>query len=436
MKPSTAAIALFALTLACGAEAAPPGRGPTPGPSVCAPGWCQPYSAATNYVIASQDMVGGSWIPTDGLGSYGCTLTAGYPAPPCSETFNVRGCGLNTATRLVCPAVLAGALQIVYQDGSALGTHSGGIYAYVLDGGAQVADLQVGGSCVRCAADNTPRRCVINSASTASSRVAIGLQGGTNNCASGARAALDIIVWQGDRQNVATLTPPIVTSTTSEFRDAGCVRGATKILIGMGDSITYNGNVPSLFAEALNPGLGIHTAPFAWVNGGVPGDTCAQVRARWPALRDAYNPTHLSLMCGVNDIRTGVSAATAWSNFEWILNDARSRGIRVRPILPLNFEGASDYDATKGASMNTLRASVQAWCTARGVACANPAFAANDAGIQVALSDGGYSNAIKAEFQDTADGIHLNAAGRVRYVALVMSSDGGWPTKAAEGWNP
>lgn len=224
---------------------------------------------------------------------------------------------------------------------------------------------------------------------------------------------LDVDFWQADCQDSLVALPPVVTGAIPVRREAGCVASNIRKVAAMGDSIFYASGtglpqVAVRVAEALGP-------DYAPIEGGVPGDTCAQVRARMPAAYDA-GMTHLVVMCGVNDARTGRTAAQAWEDLSAVLEDAVDAGVRVRPVLTLNFEGAGDSDSTKVAMINTLRGYIAAWCVAHDTACADPA---------VALQSG---DALKADLRQ--DGTHPNAAGSTLLVTHISS----WSQRYVEGW--
>ena len=361
---------------------------------------CTAYPAVTNHVRSSQDLM---W----GWSSYGgCSVeTNTTMAPACAESFNTRGCGRQTAGRIHCPAVADGVNAFVYQsDVCPSGMRSAAAYLRASDGGTATPGLYVGGAVYANEVSGWVRVGVENVA-TGSTTFAIGNFG--------PRPALDVDFWQADCQDSAVLLPPVVTGARPVRREAGCVASSVRKVAGLGDSImlasgTGLPQVAVRVAEALGP-------DYAPVEAGVAGDTCADVRARWPALRDA-GVSHLVVMCGVNDARTGRSASQAWEDLSAVLADASDAGVKVRPVLTLNFEGAGDADATKVATINTLRGYIAAWCVANNVACADPA---------AALQSG---DALKTEYRQ--DGTHPNAAGSTLFVSMLTS----WPQRWEEGW--
>lgn len=180
----------------------------------------------------------------------------------------------------------------------------------------------------------------------------------------------------------------------------------------MGDSIMLaSGTGLQQVAVRLSEALG---DDYGWIAAGVSGDTCADVLARWPAVADA-GVTHLALMCGVNDARTGRTAAQAWADESALLNHALDAGVRVRLVKTLNFDGANDSSSSKVAMINTLREYQQAWCDARGLACADPALALQ-AGDVLRFHQGDY--------------LHPDTQGSVIFVTILAA----WPSRYVEGW--
>lgn len=365
------------------------------------------YPRTQNKVLSSQDLSSG-WSATN-TGSSNPTITADFgDAPTCAEANNLPGCGLQTADRIQAPALSDTQLSIVYQNSACpSGAHSAGLWTK----GTRV-DLLAGDLCVSCAASVDWSRCTA-SGGAASTTYAMGnvASVGSGDC-QGAKGAVDVQVWQADCQNQSTISPSIgPTGGVPLVRPPGHVNAPRYLFAGMGDSITFASGsglspAPVRVANALGP-------EYAWIQGGVPGDTCEEVLARWPAAL-AQSPTHMSLMCGVNDIRTGVSAATAYASWAAIMDSAKAAGLKLRPILTLNFEGAVDYDAAKGIALNDLRALQQAWCTANGVECSDPA------------SELQTGNEIKAPYQQ-GDGIHLSGAGQVVFARFIAMGSWPWP---------
>lgn len=361
---------------------------------------CTPYPAVTNYVRSSQDLKWG-WSSAGG-----CSVDEDVaPAPACADSFNTRGCGRVTAGHIHCPAVGEGENAFVYQNNACpSGTRSAGAFLRARDGGTATPGLYVGGS-VYVYEVNGWTRSKVESVTSGSTTFAIGNFG--------PRPELDVDFWQADCQDSAALLPPVVTGAVPLRREAGCVGSNVRKVAGLGDSImlasgTGLPQVGVRVAEALGP-------DYAAIEAGVAGDTCAAVRARWPSVLDA-GVTHLVVMCGVNDARTGRTASQAWGDLSAVLEDALDAGVKVRPVLTLNFEGSGDADSTKVAMVNTLRGSIASWCSSHDIACADPA---------VALQTG---DALKTDLRQ--DGTHPNAAGSVLFVTHISS----WPQRYVEGW--
>lgn len=361
---------------------------------------------------SSQDLSSG-WSATN-TGSSNPTITGNTSeSPACADVYNLEGCGLTKADRLQVPALSDAQSSFIYQSSVCpAGPHSAGVYLKGTSASG-VVNLYTGELCVACPYTAASWSRCTASGGTSGGTFAIGniATVGTGDC-DGAKEAADVQVWQADCQNRSTITPPIgPTGALSVTRPAGHVNGATKKLAGMGDSITFASGsgldpTPVRVANVLGP-------EYAWIQGGVPGDTCEEVLARWPAVKAQLAAgDRVFLMCGVNDARTGRTAAEAWADAESLLEDARTSGFSIRPVVPLNFEGAADADPGKVAVMNTLRASYAAYCVAHSIECADPA---------VDLQTG---NEIKDEY-DQDDKIHLNGPGQLIFQKHIAK--GTWP---------
>lgn len=380
-----------------------------------------PYPASTNHALSSQDLFSG-WSAT-ATGVSNPTLGNNTStAPTCAAAKNIRGCGLQTADRIQVPAVGAGQNSFVYQTGCPSETHSTGWWVAGTPGGVSetgTVDIYTGGGvpngAFRCAFAMHPTwTWCTNNGAAAGTTLAIGNFADLDPI--GARPALDIQVWQADCQTSDAITPSIgPTAGVPLARGGSCVLGATRVLAGMGDSITLASGtgldpLPVRVAYALD---GTENS-YGWIQGGVAGDTCAQVLARWPAVK-AQGVTHLFLHCGVNDARTGVTDAAAWASQVALLDDALASGIKVRLVKTLNFEGAVDADPSKVAMINALKVRQQAWCTAHSLACADPA---------ATMQTGNVLNNHQGDF------LHPDATGS----ELLKTAIYVWAERAAEGW--
>lgn len=381
---------------------------------------CFEYPASTNYALSSQDLATG-WSAAN-TGSTNPTPSADTSiAPTCAAAKNIPGCGLVTADRIQVPAVGAAENSFIYQAGCPNQIHSTGWWVCGTAGGVSetgTADIYTGGGTIngsfRCPFTVCPNwtRCTRDNSDPGTT---LGIGNFGNLPPVGARAALDIQVWQADCQDSDTITPSIPTAGASVARDAGCVSGATKVLAGMGDSITLASGtglypLPVRVAYALDP----VDFSYGWIQGGVAGETCADILARWPSVK-AQGVTHLFLHCGVNDARTGRTAAAAWADQLALLTDALASGVKPRLVKTLNFEGAVDADPAKVTMINDLKVLQQAWCDSHGLACADPA-----ATMQT-------GNAL---INHQGDFLHPNGTGSEQLKTAIYV----WAERAAEGW--
>lgn len=385
---------------------------------------CTEYEEATNYVLHSQNLGGGGWALANSAGSNPTITDNTSFAPTCLQIGNdVSGCGLQVADRLQVPAVLSGTSSFAYQTGCPNQVHSTGLWVAGTLGGVSETgsiDVYTGGGvngCFSCTFAAYPNWtwCTANNAA-AGTTIAIGRYAAAP-CATGDRAAIDVQIWQVDCQDADEITPSIgATAGAAVTRDAGCVDAPTRMVAGMGDSITAaNGTgvdpLPIRVASALD---GLTAYNYDFFQGGVPGERCDEILARWPAAK-AAGATHMFLHCGINDVVQDRLPAAIWADQEALISDALASGIRVRLVKTLNFDGSSITTPTRVQRVNDLKVLQQAWCDAHGLACADPAATMQTGDTLI---------------NHTGDFIHPNATGQEQLKVAITE----WPQRASEGW--
>lgn len=177
---------------------------------------------------------------------------------------------------------------------------------------------------------------------------------------------------------------------------------ATKRLGYIGDSISLGetGNGPSrTITNLLGPSWTV-------VPGAVGGADTADCLSQYNDVIADGGITHLSVMCGTNNIISGGTAASAWPDLETILNSARTAGILVYPQHVLGCSGYVGCTAPQLAQLDLLNLDITHWCADAGVTCTDP---------RPILSPG---NAIPAQY-NYGDDVHLNAAGSVWLTSIV-----------------
>ncbi len=136
-------------------------------------------------------------------------------------------------------------------------------------------------------------------------------------------------------------------------------------------------------------------------NEGQCGIESPQCLDRWRSAVRSANFGWLVLMCGLNDIRRGASAAATWSNLEVILDEAIADGLQVVGMTLQPFKGDSRWSVDKQAQLVSLNASILRYCAKRRLTCVD-AYAA--------LNDPHDDGALQARY-DSGDHLHFNQAG-------------------------
>ncbi len=201
-------------------------RGPT----------CTNYPATTGEALRTQAFENAAWVKNGtGVAAASVTENAGT-SPDCSAVNDITGCGAATADRIqfaACP--VDGNFSRVYQiiAVSAGTPHTAAVYFKGTSGSGTVG-LAI--------FDTTPSTGVYTSAAFNSStwtRVAlsktVGVAGSNfivqigclhdlaTFSGSSNTGAADVLVWQGEMQNAAAITPPIYVQGTAAVRAAVCL---------------------------------------------------------------------------------------------------------------------------------------------------------------------------------------------------------------------
>jgi lysophospholipase L1-like esterase len=122
---------------------------------------------------------------------------------------------------------------------------------------------------------------------------------------------------------------------------------AGSVVLALGDSITHGtGAVP----EAAYPAQLAELTGWEVINGGVPGDTSAQVLARLPALLTQHQPALVILSAGGNDFLRRLPDADTEAHLRRSVTTIREAGAQVvlvavpRPTVVAAFgAGLSDH---------------------------------------------------------------------------------------------
>lgn len=194
---------------------------------------------------------------------------------------------------------------------------------------------------------------------------------------------------------------------------AGCVTpdaGATKVL-AMGDSITATGaSVFRPYPNKLNSLLGVG---YTVTNGGVSGNTCAQVKTRYESTYRGQGYARAVVLCGINDVgRDGATAAATWATLSALLDEMRSDGLTVVPVTLLPFSGSIWWSSGRQAELESLNTSILNYCTTNGLTCVD---------AYVGMGNGATPAAIATAY-DSGDHIHENQPGADKLAALVNAA--------------
>jgi lysophospholipase L1-like esterase len=170
-------------------------------------------------------------------------------------------------------------------------------------------------------------------------------------------------------------------------------------VVCLGDSITAQG-----YPERLGPLL---RPDHRESNEGVPGETTAQLLARWRYGISPARPDVLVLQGGGNDLRLGTGSATpAAHQLLQIAREAEQAGSRVVLVAVLPFQGAPGWSAALEQERLALNHALAEHCASSDrAACVDVASMASGA-------------ALRRE-HDAGDHLHLGRAGQQRLAELV-----------------
>jgi lysophospholipase L1-like esterase len=146
----------------------------------------------------------------------------------------------------------------------------------------------------------------------------------------------------------------------------------------IGDSITFGfyttANRPPAVLGASRLGLMVD-------NLGVNGETVQQMQTRWlTSIRSARYGT-LVFLGGVNNLSfTGDTPATVWAVIKSILDQALADGMRVYPCTILPFKNGTGWTTSRQTDLQTINASILAWCATNNQTCVDTYTAMGDLG--------------------------------------------------------
>jgi lysophospholipase L1-like esterase len=175
----------------------------------------------------------------------------------------------------------------------------------------------------------------------------------------------------------------------------------------LGDSIIAGtGSTPSTPVQQLKA----VTDPGSVFNLATGGYTTAQCATRWTsaAVTGAGHRT-LIWSCGVNDMATGVSGATAWANTQAVVAAARAAGMKVIITSIAPWKNSSGWTAGKQTETAAYNAAASAWAGANGALYVD---------LFTPMGGGGDPDVLAVAY-DSGDLIHPNATGAGIIASLV-----------------
>lgn len=193
---------------------------------------------------------------------------------------------------------------------------------------------------------------------------------------------------------------------------AGCVTpdaGAVKVL-ALGDSITQTGaNVFRPYPSRLNALLGVS---HAVTNGGVSGNTCAQAHSRYVSTYKGQGFTKAAVLCGVNNVgNEGHDGPTTWAQLEDLLDEVRTDGLQLVPVLLTPCASSSFCNTTEERdAVAYVNTQLSAYCTTHGLTCADTSSMGTGSPLSLTTAN------------DSDDGLHPNQAGEDALAAIVYDA--------------
>jgi len=184
----------------------------------------------------------------------------------------------------------------------------------------------------------------------------------------------------------------------------------TTAVAWIGDSITFGFGVTTPPPSKLQGQL---SAVHVVGNYGTNGHLISNCQSTWtnhvkPALA-ATNAANkkLILLCSVNDLRAGTSAASIWTTYDAIITDALAAGVSVYPVTILPWKNDASWTAARQTETETLNTNIR-----------NRASVTE---IEAYSNMGGADPAALATAYDQGDGLHPNQTGADYLAGLVKA---------------
>lgn len=178
-------------------------------------------------------------------------------------------------------------------------------------------------------------------------------------------------------------------------------------IAGIGDSITQGVNqIPTRWVQQTGVALG--RAVWALGNTGLSAAVCLDNYRLYVAGKGYAG---ITVLCGVNSLINGDSAASIFTSLQAIYDEARAAGLRVTPATIVPWASYASSTAPKQTQTLALNTLIMNYCTTNSLTCVDL--------YNSALNDG--SGNLAAGY-DSGDHLHPNAAGGVLIGSLFAAA--------------
>jgi lysophospholipase L1-like esterase len=190
---------------------------------------------------------------------------------------------------------------------------------------------------------------------------------------------------------------------------------ATNKVAAIGDSVTRGQfatnsyGYPTLVEQAINNTS--TTRVDNWARGSA---KCSDMVNTWHQYVQGRGYTHLTVMCGVNDMFSDVTGASAWASLKTIADEARADGLTVVLLTGSPFGSSTLWSSARQTEYMSLRSSIQSYCTTNSLSCVD---------AYTILGDSVDATKLKATY-DYGDGTHMTAAGNAALTSPLRTALG------------
>lgn len=176
----------------------------------------------------------------------------------------------------------------------------------------------------------------------------------------------------------------------------------------IGDSITCCPTGPGTgwpeSLQVLMPTRGIG-------NLAISGATTTAVATQWQDRARGHGFATITVLAGINDIRTSVATATIEANLQSIYDGAISMSMKLIPITVMPASNVAGWTGAMQTAVTDVNAWILAYCSSHGLTCVDA--------YNSSLRSG---TALNATY-DSGDGLHPNQAGSDYLATLVQAAN-------------